>query len=313
MTVENQALVTASDIGPAPVRYVLLILADHSDPAGFCFPGIPLLCGETQQSRSTVIRALRALEEDGLIRKVNRTRENGSSTSNLYRLNLDLIRSRRRPSRSAEVSELAAQWSLLTDTPPDVSAAHDRGVTETPHPDQAVSAPVDNSDGGGVTQTPPPCLTDTPGGVTPTPLEPSLEPPAESVVVESETQLTTRAHAERSTTPADVLAAAPTSTDPARACSMCRLDGDGHTWVRIHPDRRPVTPTTICDHTSPLAEVLDEIEFTEQYDARTAGLRPAAPIPAVPNRRRRPEFTRGTPADRERARQELARARGRTT
>ena len=58
-------------------RAVYMYLKDHADSEGRCWPGL---------SRSTVKRALDDLYGAGLLTREPRWRENGSHSSNLYRL-----------------------------------------------------------------------------------------------------------------------------------------------------------------------------------------------------------------------------------
>lgn len=67
-------------------RSVYMYLKDHADKNGQCWPGIRTIAAELDLSRSTVKRALDDLCRARLIAKENRWRENGSLTSNLYRL-----------------------------------------------------------------------------------------------------------------------------------------------------------------------------------------------------------------------------------
>ena len=61
-------------------------LKDHADSEGKCWPGIRTIAAELNLSRSTVKRALDDLCRDGKITKEPRWRENGSLSSNLYRI-----------------------------------------------------------------------------------------------------------------------------------------------------------------------------------------------------------------------------------
>ncbi len=67
-------------------RTVYMYLRDHADRDGTCWPGIRTIAAELRLSRSTVKRALDDLCKAELIAKESRWRENGSLTSNLYRL-----------------------------------------------------------------------------------------------------------------------------------------------------------------------------------------------------------------------------------
>ena len=67
-------------------RAVYMYLKDHADKQGTCWPGIKTISRNLGLSRSTVKRALDDLCGAGLVVKESRWRENGSLTSNLYRI-----------------------------------------------------------------------------------------------------------------------------------------------------------------------------------------------------------------------------------
>ena len=67
-------------------KIVLIYLKDHANKEGTCWPGINTIAAGVSLSRSTVKRVLRELMQVGLIEKDHRWRENGSLTSNLYRI-----------------------------------------------------------------------------------------------------------------------------------------------------------------------------------------------------------------------------------
>ena len=67
-------------------RAVYMYLKDHADNQGTCWPRIKTISRDLGLSRSTVKRALDDLCGAGLVLKESRWRENGSLTSNLYRL-----------------------------------------------------------------------------------------------------------------------------------------------------------------------------------------------------------------------------------
>ncbi len=67
-------------------KAVYIYLKDHSNKEGTCWPGIKTIAAGVSLSRSTVKRALDDLVKAGLVEKSSRWRENGGSTSNLYRI-----------------------------------------------------------------------------------------------------------------------------------------------------------------------------------------------------------------------------------
>ncbi len=71
---------------PHRARAVYMYLKDHADKDGTCWPGIKTIARELRLSRSTIKRALDDLCQAKLIAKTPRWRDNGSLSSNLYRL-----------------------------------------------------------------------------------------------------------------------------------------------------------------------------------------------------------------------------------
>lgn len=66
-------------------KLVLLILADHANTDGQCWPSMATICIETGLSRSSAVRAINKLVKLGLIRKSGRWIAH-EQTSNSYRL-----------------------------------------------------------------------------------------------------------------------------------------------------------------------------------------------------------------------------------
>ena len=67
-------------------KAVYIYLKDHANRQGTCWPGINTIAVGLNLSRSTVKRAIDDLVKAGLLEKSRRWRENGSLTSNLYRI-----------------------------------------------------------------------------------------------------------------------------------------------------------------------------------------------------------------------------------
>ncbi len=69
---------------PHRAKAVYMYLQDRMDTERKCWPGIRRIAADLRLSRTTVKRALRELEQSGYLRRIQRIRENGGSTSNLY-------------------------------------------------------------------------------------------------------------------------------------------------------------------------------------------------------------------------------------
>ena len=71
---------------PHSAKTVYMYLKSMSASKGECWPGIKTIAADLGLSKSTVKRAIRDLEKHGYIEKETRHRDNGSFTSNLYRV-----------------------------------------------------------------------------------------------------------------------------------------------------------------------------------------------------------------------------------
>lgn len=71
------------------IKFVLMALADASDDDGYCWPSIPTLAKKTCLDDRSVQRIINRLKIDGLVNVQSRFRNDGSPTSNGYRLALN--------------------------------------------------------------------------------------------------------------------------------------------------------------------------------------------------------------------------------
>ncbi len=75
---------------PLATKAVLLRLAERAGEENLCWPGVKGLANSCRLSISMVRSHLRFLRNVGLISTTRRTRQDGSQTSNLYRLHVDV-------------------------------------------------------------------------------------------------------------------------------------------------------------------------------------------------------------------------------
>ena len=69
-------------------RDVLLVMADHANDNGVCWPSLPLIAWKTDKDRRSVRRIMRGLEEVGIVECIaNQT--GGRGRARVYRLHLD--------------------------------------------------------------------------------------------------------------------------------------------------------------------------------------------------------------------------------
>lgn len=76
--------------GDPAAKIILMILSDYADEWGTCFPGIDRITEESELSKSTVLRRLKALAQVGLITIERRASQRGHRTSNRYILEIGL-------------------------------------------------------------------------------------------------------------------------------------------------------------------------------------------------------------------------------
>ena len=74
------------DIKNPTRKLVLMALCDHVDEEGLCWPSVKLIAERSGCKRRTVQRHLRDLEQAGIIEAIPHYRDDGSQTSNRYRV-----------------------------------------------------------------------------------------------------------------------------------------------------------------------------------------------------------------------------------
>lgn len=94
MSVEALSWAFQQEVTPAAKKLVLIALANRADEEGYCYPGYRRLAAQCSISRQSVITHVKALEDEGFIVICPQTRENGSDTSNLYRICLEGVGSK---------------------------------------------------------------------------------------------------------------------------------------------------------------------------------------------------------------------------
>jgi Helix-turn-helix domain len=79
-------LATDSDIGSPTTKFALHLLANKADEDSSCYPSIRTLMAESDAGRSTVMRALKELEEAGFITRRPQFHDSGAQRSTRYYL-----------------------------------------------------------------------------------------------------------------------------------------------------------------------------------------------------------------------------------
>ncbi|MFH5227529.1 helix-turn-helix domain-containing protein [Antrihabitans spumae] len=78
---------TDADVGSPTLKLILILLANKADERFSCFPSIRTLMSESGAGRSTVLRALKTLEADGLVTRRAQFHDSGAQRSSRYFLN----------------------------------------------------------------------------------------------------------------------------------------------------------------------------------------------------------------------------------
>jgi len=119
-----QLALAVEGITPA-AKTVLMVLANHANDKREAWPSTSRICRQTGLSGRTVHRAVNALEAAGYISRERRFRDDGSQTSNIFRLNMT----------PAAMSPPSVNLSGGSDTVTGEGATECRGapVTVAPH------------------------------------------------------------------------------------------------------------------------------------------------------------------------------------
>ncbi|MBJ7287587.1 helix-turn-helix domain-containing protein [Williamsia sp.] len=78
---------TDAKVGSPVLKLILILLANKADEQFSCFPSVRTLMAESGAGRSTVLRALKTLETDGLITRRAQFHASGAQRSSRYYLN----------------------------------------------------------------------------------------------------------------------------------------------------------------------------------------------------------------------------------
>ena len=105
-----EAILNASKVttGSPTKKLILMILADHVNQDGECWPSHSRLARICEVSKSAIVRNLNQLEESGLLTKKHRFVK-GNKTSNIYTLNLQPLVAQSYHPSSAGLPPLVAQ------------------------------------------------------------------------------------------------------------------------------------------------------------------------------------------------------------
>lgn len=83
-----QAMAWATSLKlPTRDKFVLIMMSNYADELGKCWPSMNRLCDDTGMGKDSIIRAIKALEEIGLL-KVERRMVEGVNLPNIYHLQM---------------------------------------------------------------------------------------------------------------------------------------------------------------------------------------------------------------------------------
>lgn len=120
------------------IKFVLMALADAADDDGYCWPSIPTLARKTCMDERSVQRVLNDLKENAYVEINARFRNDGSPTSNGYRLTM------RNTGDNLSPPTRQAPHEVVTAIPPPSGAGVTLTTTEPPI-NQKLSQPLSNN------------------------------------------------------------------------------------------------------------------------------------------------------------------------
>jgi hypothetical protein len=118
---------------PPSEKLLLMSLADHADERGECFPSKKSLSDRCSISLRTVIRLQQVLCDKGVLSITTRKRTNGSTTSNLYLLHLDVFLKANTTQEGGQITpkggDKLSRGGVTNCHPTGVTNCHGGGVT----------------------------------------------------------------------------------------------------------------------------------------------------------------------------------------
>lgn len=121
------------------IKFVLMALADAADDDGYCWPSIPTLARKTCMDERSVQRVLKDLKESKLVEINARYRNDGSPTSNGYRLSM------KKTGDNLSPPPRQAHHEVVVAIPPP-SGANVTLTTTEPSINQKIPQPQSNND-----------------------------------------------------------------------------------------------------------------------------------------------------------------------
>lgn len=135
MTIEVVSGVLHCPLKPIP-KLVLIILANHADRRGYCWPAVDTVGELAGIQRDAVMRNIRTLKEAGYLTKTHKG-GNGPRDTSIYQLNQELILSHMSSARATHSADKGSAKSTLNDDKGSARATdsdHLRVAPELPDP-----------------------------------------------------------------------------------------------------------------------------------------------------------------------------------
>lgn len=127
-------------------KFVLVAIAEHANPSGVCFPGQQRLSAMTGYEASTVVRALKRLEADGVLARTERRRPDNFRTSDWIVLAPRRPDTERLPLKPAPSQEHYPESVLALFGPEDPPSASSGSLPDEPRPTSPGSSSASHLD-----------------------------------------------------------------------------------------------------------------------------------------------------------------------
>ncbi len=126
-------------------KLLLLAYTNYTDAHGYCWPGVARLAADTGTSVPTVKRVRKKLETKNLLRHQRRTTKKGDAMTNMYRVNLDKLRSMVRSNTDFDDNLLEFDFEPEPEPKPAAKPGHKRAAKPEPEPEPELDSAADDS------------------------------------------------------------------------------------------------------------------------------------------------------------------------
>lgn len=131
--------------GSPTAKAILMVLADHANEEGECWPSIDRIAHLAETTRRTVQRHLQDLEDKRLVFRSERKRSNGSRGTDMYRLAVAIEIGVPEPAKDAPIKPEGVGRQIDTPNGGGVSDSQNRGDTHDQSGVTPMSPPIEPS------------------------------------------------------------------------------------------------------------------------------------------------------------------------